>query len=418
MPPTQPSVPRDTRLLLAIVLISVALLWVLARIRFPERPSTPNPVPPVLAQLAPSSAFDDIVAAVSRLQPRLAPALAPVDGATALRFRDDLAVAVLPTDAPAAAHPRSEADPIEIARDRASGLAVFRLTGSPVEPVSTWSPRRVDAPRFLMIATAAQGEPLVRPVFVGAFHETRSPIWAGTIWTLPPPSDVAPGTFAFTAEGAFVGLAVNEGGQRALVPAAVVIAAAERLLAEGARAPGSIGVDVQPLTPRVAAATGSAGGVVVAWVDPQGAAAGQLRPTDVVEQIDGEPTATIESWRAVVGRLAAGGSIGIRLRRGGALTDVRVTAAPARAPEEKRPLGLTLRSIAGDGAAIVRVEADSAAARSGLRADDLLTAVGDVAAPSAAQASRAFAAAPAGRPILVAVAREGRHFVVAMERTW
>src|SRR6478672_11624419 len=105
MPPTQPSVPRDTRLLLAIVLISVALLWVLARIRFPERPSTPNPVPPVLAQLAPSSAFDDIVAAVSRLQPRLAPALAPVDGATALRFREDLAVAVLPTDAPPAGRP-------------------------------------------------------------------------------------------------------------------------------------------------------------------------------------------------------------------------------------------------------------------------------------------------------------------------
>jgi hypothetical protein len=418
MPPTQPSVPRDTRLLLAIVLISVALLWVLARIRFPERPSTPNPVPPVLAQLAPSSAFDDIVAAVSRLQPRLAAALAPLGGATAFRFRDDLAIAVLPADAAPADRPRTEADAIEIARDRASGLAVFRLAGSPVEPVPTWSPRRVDAPRFLMIATVAQGEAVVRPVFVGAFRETRSPIWAGTIWTLPPPSDVAPGTFAFTAEGAFVGLAVTEGGQRALVPAAAVMAAAERLLAEGARPPGSIGVDVQPLTPYLAAAAGSAGGVLVAWVDPQGPAAGQLRPTDVVEQIDGEPIATIESWRALVGRLAAGGSIGMRVRRGGDLLDVRLTAAPAHAPEPKRPLGLTLRSVAGDGAAIVRVEADSAAARAGLRADDLLTAVGDVAAPTAAQAARAFAAVAAGRPILVAVAREGRHFVVAMERTW
>ena len=359
-----------------------------------------------------------MVAAVSRLQPRLAPALVPVDGATALRFRDDLAMAVLPADAAPAGRPRSEVDPIEIARDRASGLAVFRLTGSPVEPVSTWSPRRVDAPRFLMIATAAQGWPVVRPVFVSAFRETRSPIWAGTIWTLPPPSDVPPGTFAFTAEGAFVGMAVNEGGQRALVPAAAAIAAGERLLAESARPPGSIGVDVQPLTPRIAAATGSAAGVVVAWIDPQGAAAGQLRPTDVVEQIDGEPTTTIENWRAVVGRLAAGGSIGMRVRRGGALIDVRLTAAPAHAPEEKRPLGLTLRSVSGDGAVIVRVEPDSAAARAGLRADDLLTAVGDMAAPTAAQAARAFGAAAPGRPILVAVARDGRHFVVAMERTW
>ena len=43
MEPNRPSVSRDTRLLFAVILISVAMLWVLARIRFPDRPPTPKP---------------------------------------------------------------------------------------------------------------------------------------------------------------------------------------------------------------------------------------------------------------------------------------------------------------------------------------------------------------------------------------
>ena len=67
----RPSVSRDTRLLLGIVLASIALLWVLARIRFPDRVPTSNPVPPVLAQLAPPSPLDEIAESVAQLQPRL-----------------------------------------------------------------------------------------------------------------------------------------------------------------------------------------------------------------------------------------------------------------------------------------------------------------------------------------------------------
>src|SRR5690242_20202636 len=164
MAATQPSVPRDTRLLLAIVLISVALLWVLARIRFPERPPTPNPVPPVLAQLAPPSAFDDIVSTVTRLQPRLAAALAPIDGigsngetrrATALRFRGDLALGLLPDDLRVSAG-EGMMGPVEVGRDRASHLAVFRLPDSAAATMVSWSPRRADLPRFLMAASAAE----------------------------------------------------------------------------------------------------------------------------------------------------------------------------------------------------------------------------------------------------------------------
>src|SRR5687768_7025191 len=105
MEPNRPSVSRDTRLLFAVILISVAMLWVLARIRFPDRPTTPNIVPPVLAQLAAPSAFDDIAASVAQLDPRLRGSVVALDVrpqsgrlarsasgvVPALRFRDDLA---------------------------------------------------------------------------------------------------------------------------------------------------------------------------------------------------------------------------------------------------------------------------------------------------------------------------------------
>jgi hypothetical protein len=51
----RPRVSRETRLLLAAGVMAVAALWLLARIRFPERPVSPNPVPSVLSQLTSSA---------------------------------------------------------------------------------------------------------------------------------------------------------------------------------------------------------------------------------------------------------------------------------------------------------------------------------------------------------------------------
>ena len=101
--PERPRVSRETRLLLAVLLTAVATLWVLARIRFPEQLPTPNPVPPVLAQLTPRDTLDDIVASVTLLQSRLSPSLIVIGDsrstdaiASVLRFGDDLAVGLLP----------------------------------------------------------------------------------------------------------------------------------------------------------------------------------------------------------------------------------------------------------------------------------------------------------------------------------
>lgn len=432
MNPSRPSVSRDTRVLLTIVVISMATLWILARIRFPDRVPTPNPVPPVLAQFAPPSAFDDIAASVAQVAPIVEPSLLAIDverrraeglssmtriSASALRFRDDLALVLVGAKSDTEAFEPTVIGAVEVARDRASHLAVIRMPGSIAPPLSIWSPRRLPSPRFLIAAAVSRDGVSLRPVFVGSLREIATPIWPDPIWALPAPTALERGTFVFTTDGALAGLAVERDGQPALVPADSVISMANRLAREGQRPPGRLGIEVQPLTSSITAATGASTGVVVSWVDPQGSAAGSLRVTDIIEQVDGEPTPTLEHWTTSVARLTDGDSLVITARRGQDVREVSLTAGAVAEPAD-RPVGLMLRTIPKVGAAVVRVESGSAADHSGLRIGDVITIVGDIEAPTATQASRAFATASRDRPIMIGVTRADTHHVFAFERTW
>ena len=76
---------RDTRLL-TTALVAVLTLWVLARMRFPDRPPTPNPVPPILEQLTAPPTFSDLADRVADARTRLVASLlsvAVVDDAAA-----------------------------------------------------------------------------------------------------------------------------------------------------------------------------------------------------------------------------------------------------------------------------------------------------------------------------------------------
>src|SRR3989338_8688688 len=77
--PYRPRVSRETRLLLTAGVVAVAALWLLARIRFEERPVTPNPVPSVLSQLASRPKYDDLAAEIAELQARLESSLLALD---------------------------------------------------------------------------------------------------------------------------------------------------------------------------------------------------------------------------------------------------------------------------------------------------------------------------------------------------
>jgi hypothetical protein len=428
MEPLRPTVSRETRLLLTIVLISLSMLWVLARVRFPGRPPVQNPVAPVLAQLAPPSALEDIASAVAQLGPRLEGVLTAVEvrpgSATtsapggralvaALRLRDGLAVAL--TDEPVA--PPASSGGLElIAQDSASDLAVLRAPADDTPQLARWTPRGLQYPRFLIAADVSADGTSLRPVFIGSLDSIVSPLWDGPIWAVPAHTDLHKGTFVFTAEGEFAGLAIDRDGRVAIVPADVVIATANRVVQQGNRPPGWIGIEVQPLTSRVAATIGAGSGVVVTWVDPQGPAADALTPLDVIEQIDGKPAVSIEFWNRRLAVLAQGDAISLMVRSGDERRDVRLTAVRRPDPSARPTLGLGMRTLAGVGVEVIRVDPGSAAWRASLQPGDVITTAGDVDAPTAAQLTRLFTAAADTASLPIVVARGTRHSVVLLDK--
>jgi hypothetical protein len=422
MPPTGPAPPRvsrETRLLLVTALVSLVALWGLARVRFPDRAVSPNPLPPVLTQLAPRSPFDEIPALIAELTPRLAGWVAPVvypmkEGSghmrAALRVGENVAVILL-DDA------MIRAPGLQIvARDPLSGIALVQVPPQSATDPVPWSPRRPDLPRYLVAADVVEETVSFRPVFVGPLIAAPSEVWLHPLWLLPERTDLMPGELMFSIDGAFAGLVVTHDARAAIVPAPGLLALADRLMGDPPGPSGHLGVQVQTLTESIGAATRAPFGVIVVHVEPESPAAPLLEVTDVIEAVDGSPVATIDAWRARVGRVPPGTTLGLRVHRAGAVHEIQVAAGAMPDWSADLPLGLTMRTVAGVGVEVIRVEAGSSAALAGIEAGDLITVFNSVRAPGAAQLARAFASAPADGSILVAITRGDEHRVRTMKR--
>jgi PDZ domain-containing protein len=421
--PYRPRVSRETRLLLTAGVLAIAALWLLARVRFQDRPVTPNPIPAVLSQLTSGPKYDDLAAEIAQLQPRLEALLLALDPPSAasgspqtslriaaLRLRDDLAVTLLATG--------SIIDEANLlARDPASGLAVVRVPSQvPGSSPVPWMPRRLQQPRYLIASDVSPQGVSVRPAFVGSLDPTDSPLWSAALWTVPARSDLAPGSFLFTSSAELVGLVIANGVERAVVPGAALLAEADRLVERPMAPAGTIGIDVQALTEPVASVTGAPAGVVVTWVERDGAAAGHLMAGDVIEALDSRPLATRQQWDVRVARLSVGETLMLRVRRHGEVRDMALVAIGAAVPPVSRSLGLTLRGRTGIGAEVIRVEPASAGDRAGLAVGDLITLVAAVPAPTPAQIMRSFASVPQGQRVMIAVTRGEAHHVTTLQR--
>lgn len=403
----RPRVSRETRLLLGAVLLSVAALWILARIRFPDQPA-PTPVQPLLTQIVPRFALEDFAGEVARIRPRIEPYLV----GSALRVQDN--AAILLQDITADRHGQHGDDFVN--RDRASGLAVVRVpvVGWATPPL--WTPRDLTEPRHLLVADASTGALALRPVFVGTLVATDSPIWREPIWLAPAGTDLPRGAFVFTSDALLAGMVDLHQQQPAIVPARVVLAEAGRLLSQPRAAPGLLGLSVQALTPPIARAVGTDTGVVVAQVDPKGPAAGAVRPGDVVETLDGIAIESPLHWRAIAGRVVAGQPVTLRVRSGGQVNELNMTAAPAVEPAPGRSLGLTLNNRPGVGSLVAEVEAGSTAERGGLRPGDVIVLAGDSKAPSPAAVRRAFERTAESSALLVGLVRDGQTIMTALDK--
>lgn len=407
--PERPRVSRETRLLLATILLSVAVLWALARLRFPDRPVATNPVPPLLTQLTPPPALDDLAAEISTLESRLLPSLVQTGSAIALRMRGNAAATYIAPDDP---DERSIALPVR-SHDGASGLAIVEVPEAPTIPLAPWSPDQLDRSRYLLGTGMSAAGVFLRPVFVGHLHPVADLAWQSNIWLLPARTDVSRGDYLFTADGFLVGLVVVREGGLAVVPGQTLLRAIDLLLERTAPPGAWIGVEVDALPLPAQTDSEAVPGVVVGWVDPKGPAEGKVFVLDVIQAIDGTPVASPADWRVRLARLAPPAQVVLQVRRGSDVRDVPVvTAAP---PPFDTTLGLKMRTVRASGVEVLQVTYGSAAARAGIRTGDMITAVGDVQAPTVQQVERAFDAATGGH-LLVAIARGNRHQVIALKK--
>jgi hypothetical protein len=406
----RPRVSRETRMLLTAALIATVALWALARVRFPDRPAPQNPVQPLFTQLTPRPTFADLAAEIGALRPRLDPLLVPTSTTVAgLRLQDDVALAWR--------DPRQhgttwKADAL-LREDPASGLTLIRVDRRSTPLPALWYPESA-GPRYFIASEMSAAGVTLRPVYVAALTAVDNPRWPGREWELPSRADVVPGSWLFTAEAALAGLVVDLGESRALVPAAIVLAEAKRLLDQPAAIQAYIGVDVQSLTGALSRATGSKSGLVVTWVDPRGPAAGVLEAGDVIERVNGDPISTADEWDVQTARVGVDEAFTVGVRDARGTQDLKIVTSPSP-PARTAALGLTLRALPEVGAEVLRVDPGSSGHRGGLRAGDVITRAGPADTPTPADVRRAFAAA-GDRPLILAFTRGPIRQVTALEK--
>jgi PDZ domain len=427
-PSHRPRVSRETRLLLTTALVAAAALWVLARIRFPDLPASPNSVPPLLSQLAGPPALESLASQVFQVQGRLESSLMAIDASsprstnggtvtsarvTALRLRDDLAVAVVPKGPTGALTSSGRVE----ARDPPSGLIVLRVSLEASGPsLAHWTPTRLERPQFLLVSDGSTPRITLRPVFVSSLEPQANALWADPIWRISQSSDIAPGSFVFTTAGELVGVVIEYAARSAIVPSTTLLAEVERLIAQPITPAEDLGVRVQVLTSDLAAATGATGGVVVTWVDPVGPAASVLAAADVIEAVDGQAVPTPDVWSVRVARIGAGTTLTLQVHRQGEVRDVTLRAPGASSAASNGRLGLRMRRVPRSGSELIGVEPGSVGALAGLAAGDVITLIGAVPSPTPVQVQAAFTSAPKGKAILVAVTRRATHFVTTLTR--
>jgi S1-C subfamily serine protease len=271
-------------------------------------------------------------------------------------------------------------------------------------------------PRYFVGSDATREGVALRPVFVSALDSIDSPLWPAPIWSMPASTDLVPGSFLFTSNAEFAGLVTAHQDQLALVPAAVVLAEAERLLNGPVAVSGSIGIEVQALTPALAAAAGAPAGVVVTFVNGAGVASGQLMVGDVIVSVNGLSISSPEHWQATVLRLPAGSLLSVAVHRRSELQKVELVTPPQPEAVASESLGLTLRRLRGIGSQVVGVQRGSAADRAGLTVGDTITLIADVQAPAPDQVQESYATTPPGQHVMVAVSRGDAHRVTTLAK--
>jgi Do/DeqQ family serine protease len=211
------------------------------------------------------------------------------------------------------------------------------------------------------------------------------------------------------------------------IPSDLAAKVMRQLIAHGKVERGSLGVDAQDLTPRIAAALGikAAHGALITDVLPGSpAAAAGLKPGDLVTSVNGQPVTDAQDLRNAQGLAPVGSTLALGVNRNGRQLqlEAKLTAISGEANGaslDARLAGATFSDAepgaddnAVEGVSVTRVAAGSRAARDGLEAGDLLVGVNNVATPDLAALRHVFALHPRG--LLLTVLRQGQLVQIRM----
>lgn len=440
---------RETRLLAATIAVSVLVLLVLGRFRFPAGADVMTDAIQAqpLARLASRAAFDDLSLALTQLNGRVVPSLvvlrvsmpgAADAGVTpppitvfvpAIRVRDDTALTRLPEDARVEGAVGAPGAVTMLGVDPVRELALVRIPSQPAQVL----PMREGAaplgsPGYVAMAAASPAGVALQPLFVGRSDAQLDPRWDTPVVTLGPGSRADAGAPIFTLDGRLAGMATttDEDGTTVLIPADALMASVEQMLSGGVIATGDLGVETQALDARTARVTGALGGSVIASVAADGPSNDRLWVGDIVTAVNGQPIATPRALQWRIARTTPGTTVSLTVLRSGtylsvpivvgttaALAAATVGASPSSADAE---LGLTLRAVAAEGAEVVRVRTGSAADAAGILAGDVITAVGRTRTPTPAEVTEAWNAQAAGTPLFLGVVRNARPHALVIEK--
>jgi len=230
------------------------------------------------------------------------------------------------------------------------------------------------------------------------------------------------------------------------IPAALAQPIIEQLKTTGKVERGWIGAHIQPITDDIAESVGldKPRGALIAAIDAASPAAqAGLKPGDVILSYDGKPVERSRQLPRLVADSAPDKPVKLTIWREGKEVEIGLTVAaynPNRpqpqppAPEQPKPpptveaLGLKVAKLtpelrkqfslpdAAKGLVIVEVPQGGPAATQGLRAGDMIVAIGDnpVAAPDEALAQIAAARKAGRKNVLIRVEREGNFRFVTM----
>lgn len=421
---------RETRLLLVTIAVSVGVLLLLARFRFPaesvDRPVESAPAP--LERLAAEATYEELASIMADLERRLAPRVEVMrtkvpDGTesfvVAPRIAPDRGIALTPGDS--SVERTGQPGDVEIVgHDAASGVSVLRVPAvdDGAVTIRTAAPR--PGPRYVGVLDATPHGAILRPVYVGRMQlAPDAPTGAQQLALVTPSGPLARGAAIFALDGAFLGL-VRDSGDTTVVLTGDYLRTAARSAPPVASGPrGSLGVELDPLTPGLMRATGADRGVAIAHVRPAGPGEKVLQSGDVVQSLDGTAVASVPDFRQIEATRGPGATVAVAGIRRGVPFNVKVTAEDATAgsaPRSDPDHGVVGRDLPGAGLEVVAIAAASPAAAAGLKPGDLIVRLDGRPVPTRAALADRYRAAAAESALLLTVQRGGRHHVLGLDK--